>query len=373
MLKITDVSTVVLKAPLGERKVRMSFGHMDERSTLLVLVKTDSGLVGVGESWINFPSWGAEERVATIHHGLRPLLIGEDALNISGIWNRLWRNLNRLGLQWGALGPIYQATSGVDIALWDLVGKMLNVPLYKLLGGADSVHVPAYASGINPDNAEHDAVKAVEQGFSRIKLKVGFGRDVDMRNVAAIRRAVGDGVKIAVDANQAWSRSEARKMAGLLAEFDVEWLEEPIPCDDREGLKDLRRESSVPLAAGENTYGVKNFVQLLTDGAVDIIQPDVTKVGGLTEARTILHLARTYGVPFCPHFFGSAVGLAASAHLFASSPGGIAVEVDVNPNPLRERLLEEPLRIVDGELYLPDGPGLGVTLRAQTVDKYRVH
>ena len=369
-MKITDVRCVILRAPLVT-PIRMAHGTLHARTMALVEIETDEGVIGIGESWTNFPPWAAEERRLTVEQGVRPLLLGQDALDRAGCWQRLVDALLPLGRQSGAIGPIMQAVSGVDIALWDLAGKFHGRPVAELLGARGGARLPCYASGVGPAHAAAQARRAIEAGFRAVKLKVGFDPETDLRNVAEVRKAIGPETALLVDANQAWDVDQAVTMARFLAEYEVRWLEEPVPSTEPEQLAQVARQSPVPVAAGENIYGHQDFRRFFEAGAIRIAQPDITKTGGLSEGRLIGELASAWQVPVAPHFYGGAVGAAATLHLFAALPRGLWVEWDVNANPLRDDLVTDGWDVRDGSVRLPAGPGLGVELDPAALARYR--
>jgi L-alanine-DL-glutamate epimerase-like enolase superfamily enzyme len=346
----------------------MAVGQLQARQTVLVLIDTDAGLTGIGESWVNYPSWGPAERLATITHGLRPLLIGEEVDDPVRLWRKCVGALHHLALQWGAIGPIYQAISGADLALWDLAGKIAGAPVWQLLGAAQQASVPAYASGLGPANVEQQAADAMAAGFGAVKLKVGFGREVDERNLLAVRAAVAEAT-LFTDANQGWTPDTAAAMRPALAAARAAWIEEPFPADDDPAWQSAQESLGLPRAGGENLYGRRQFERWFDQGLLDVVQPDLCKCGGISASREILALAAERGLQLAPHFFGSAVGLAATIHLFTALPTRyrVLVEYDINPNPLREELLTEPLWTGNGMLRVPEGAGLGVTLDQGTL------
>ena len=365
--RITDVRPIPLRAPL-ERPVRMALGEMHWRNGVLVEIDTTAGLTGLGESWVNFPAWAPAERLATITEGLRPLLLDEPVDDPRRLHRKLVGTLHRLALQWGAVGPIYQAISGVDIALWDLAGQLAGAPIWQLLGAPRQDSVPAYASGLGPDDPEDQAARAVAAGFGAVKLKVGFGRARDERNLAAVRAAIGS-TPLFTDANQGWGLDDLRQMAPMLASAGARWIEEPLSVDDPD-WDDVGEAVDLPVAGGENLYSQGDFARW-SGGRLQVLQPDVCKCGGITAAHAILSAAPP-NLLLAPHYFGGAIGLAATIHLFAALPEHrrALVEYDVNPNPLRETLLEEPL-LAAGRLRVPDRPGLGVTVNQKVLDRLR--
>lgn len=370
-MKITAVQPVVLRVPISS-PVRTSFGTMTERYAILVRIDTDAGISGWGESWGNFPAWSPRERVYTIREGLAPLLLGENPCQVVWLHEKLQDGMATLARQWGAPGPVSQAISAVDIALWDILGKELGQPIYKLWGGATDVNVPVYASGLGPDDPAGLVEPLLENGVSALKLKVGFGMKTDRENLVRMRERIGDGAILLTDANQAWDLSTALQMASTLAKFGVYWLEEPLPADRFAEMAQLREQVPFRIAAGENVYGRTGFRSLLDAGAVDVIQPDICKTGGLTEARAIVAMAAAWNIPYAPHYLGSAVGLVASLHLFAATPAGWMMELDANPNPLREELGGEAVQVHAGCLAVPEAPGIGLVPDSAVLEQYRV-
>ena len=351
-----------------------SIGRRRFRLLCLVELTAASGQVGVGESWVNFPSWVAAERHATITEGIAPLLVGRDAADVIGTQQRLWADLAPIGRQGGIAGAVSQALSGVDLALWDLLGKDRGLPVYRMLGGGRQ-RVPVYASGLGPQLDENRVHTLMARGIGAFKIKVGFGHAEDYTQVARLRQLVGDGGRIMVDANQGWQTpNEALLAIRKLAPLGLEWVEEPLPADDWEGMAYVTSRSPVPISAGENLYGRAAFARWAHRRAFNIAQPDLTKVGGFTEAWAITQMMPAYGLAWAPHFLGGAVGLAATCHLFALVPGGIAVELDSNPNALRDGIaaLPFPAAVEDGHIVLPDTPGWGLTLREDLLTVHEV-
>lgn len=369
--RIVEVQPIPLRVPL-ERPVRMALGEMRWRNGVLVEITTEAGVRGIGESWVNFPAWAPVERVATIADGLRPLLIGERVDNPLRLHRKLVGILHLLALQWGAPGPIYQAISGVDVALWDIAGQLAGVPVWQLLGAPQQSTVSAYASGLGPERVGEMAATAAQDGFRAVKLKVGFGPERDRANLRDARAAIG-GRTLFADANQGWTLDAAKQAAPGLAEAGADWIEEPLPIDDA-GWADLGGVFHMAVAGGENLYGARDFADWVQSGRLQVLQPDVGKCGGITAADAILRATETSSARLAPHYFGGAVGLAATIHLFASLPPErrVLVEYDVNPNPLREELLVEPLYAGNGELRVPDRPGLGIRLDQKALDRFRV-
>lgn len=369
-IRITEVEPVVLRAEIPE-PVQTSFGTMEHRWSVLVRIGTDAGIEGWGESWCNFPSWAPFERVHTVR-GLAPLVLGRDPRDVVFLHDRLRHATRVLELQWGAPGPVSQAIAAIDIALWDVLGKITGQSITRLLGGREGMAIPVYGSGLGPGDPAPLVERLQAAGVAAFKWKVGFGAERDARGLTRLRNLIGDDAVLWVDANQAWSFAAARDALPMLEDHGVDLLEEPLRAGDYAGLARLRDAGGILLAAGENALSRADFGQLLELGGIDVVQPDVAKCGGLTDARFACQLAAAHGRAFAPHYLSGAVGLIASLHLFASTPGGMMMELDANPNPLREDLGGDLVRPVDGRFRAPSGAGLGFTPSPEAIERYRV-
>ena len=317
---------------------------------ILVRVGTDAGLVGWGEAF----ALGAPTAVCTVvHEVLRPLLLGQPAAEIEAIMDRL----HRATLVFGRRGLGMFAISGVELALWDLAGQARGLPVYALLGGLVQPRIPAYASLARferPADVGRATADAVAAGFHGVKL-----HQTDVASVAAARAAAGPGVALMLDVNCPWTPEQAIEMGRALAPFDLAWLEEPVwPPEDYLGLARVAAALATPVAAGENEATAVGFRAMLAAGAVDIVQPSPTKVGGLGEAKAIAALAAAARVTVVPHSFYFGPGLAAALHLAAATPGVPWVEWPMGE--LAMPLLEEPIQPVTGYLAPSAAPGLGV-------------
>lgn len=366
MSEIVDARLRVLRAP-ASGGIAMSFAPLTHRAVVLVEVCTADGRTGHGESWINYPPWAAHERVATLRDGVFPLLRGKDARRITAIHADLCTRLEPLGRQWGAPGPIMQAISAVDVALWDLAGQATGQAVSWLLGGRVRERIAVYASSLGPQGVREQAAECRAAGHTAAKVKLGFGRDTDAVNLAAARDELGADVALYADANQAWSVPEAIAMAPVLREHDVAWLEEPVRGNALRDLEELHRATGLPLATGENTYRAHGFREFAASPAVAVLQPDVAKTGGITECLAICALAAAHGKTVLPHLYGGAVAFAATLQLAALSEVVAEVEYDVRDNPLRDPLLCDPPVPTGSELTLPDAPGIGVQLDAEAI------
>ncbi|MBC7332832.1 MAG: mandelate racemase/muconate lactonizing enzyme family protein, partial [Synergistetes bacterium] len=244
-MRITEVRFIPLKCKLP-KPVQFSLGILTHRNFALVKLETDAGVCGWGEAFVNFPSWAIYERRATIENGLEPLLVGESPLDPEGLTSKLLSKLYRLGLQWGARGCIYQALSAVNIALWDIKGKVEGKPLYELIGGKRE-KVPLYAIGMDMANLEDSLPFCLEAGFKALKIRLGFDRETDVLLVRKARAIVGKNVRVYVDVNQGWEKEEACEMALRVEEAGADWIEEPTLCEDLETMARIAQKLTVPL------------------------------------------------------------------------------------------------------------------------------
>jgi L-alanine-DL-glutamate epimerase-like enolase superfamily enzyme len=289
-----------------------------------------------------------------------PILLEQIWDSPQAAFNTLSSRLHILGIQCGEPGTIAQVIAGADIALWDLFAKKSGKALWKLLDGSPTIST--YASGLSPTHPEKLAKQKWDEGYRAFKLKVGFGADRDFKNLETLRNTFGDDIKIMVDANQAWSPENAAQNIQHLSSFNPFWVEEPLPadCAIQEWNKLAKTVSPIQLAAGENMRGHHQFHEAIESGAFAVIQPDLGKWGGFSGCIPIGRYSNLQNRLFCPHWLGGGIGLMASMHLKAVVGGPGFVEVDSNPNPLRE-LLARPLpKIVNGAVSLSDQPGLGI-------------
>jgi D-galactarolactone cycloisomerase len=366
-MKITDVKTIRLRATIPvEGQVYSRSGVRNSRSTTLVQIDTDEGVSGLGSC-----SGNGELIEVIVARVLKPLLIGMDPLEIDEIWDKAYVRGGHK--EFGTRGVGVVALSGIDVALWDILGKVRGVPLYQLLGGRCRDKVPVYATALYPEEPSKVARRArgfAEKGFHGVKIKVGFDLEQDIRIVRAVRAELGKDFIVMTDANQGYTVDVALKAAKAFADCGVFWLEEPLFVEDIAGHAELRERGKVPIAVGENLnmcYAFENFV---LRGAVDYLQPDVARAGGITEIKKIAAMAAEHGVPISFHTWGDGVALAASVHLSAALKNSIVMELDYTYNPLREELLCEPLAVQNGCLVPLDKPGLGVELNLDALHRF---
>jgi L-alanine-DL-glutamate epimerase-like enolase superfamily enzyme len=387
-MKIMSVSATWLHVPIAPDKQHVSdFGRAVSFDTALVSVETDSGLVGYGEAKGVLPSSGSCAALCTaINEEVAPLVVGQDPRDISRLWDVMYNGGRaQLAIARGRVMPILgrrglmmQALSGIDIALWDLLGKSLDAPVWQLLGGRRHERMPAYASG---GWAPADRIVAELQGFidrggfKAVKMRVGAGDgDVatSVRRVKAAREGLGDGVDILCDAHGTWSVVEAKRFCREVADCGIGWLEEPVSGDDKRGMAEVRASTDVPIAAGESEFNRFDFRDLVDLRAVDILQPDLAIAGGITEAMRIEALASAYQLRLAPHLWGGALMFASGLHVAAAASTGFIIEYSLGANPMLHELSVEKFPVVDGLIEIPDRPGLGVTVNEEFVARYRV-
>lgn len=370
--RLVSIEVRVYRQPI-DTPVVTSFGTMVDRPAVWVRVQDRSGAVGFGEVWCNFPAVGAEYRARLIHHVLAPMLMGQDSTDPAVLFQYLNDRTAVLAIQCGEPGPFAQAIAGIDIALWDLASRRAGQPLWKFLGGL-SPRLAVYASGINPDQPEATVQRKWDEGHRRFKLKVGFGAERDLQNLRSVRALIGADIALCVDANQAWSLDDALAMAEAMAPFGLRWLEEPLRADRPWAeWQTLAQATDIPLAAGENLIGHQAFDQALTHGALAVVQPDVAKWGGISGCLPVARAVLAQGNRYCPHYLGGGIGLLASAHLLAAVGDGTGwLEIDSNPNPLRDDWCGPLGRVTEGQVTLDSVPGLGVLPDWEKLEPIRV-
>jgi L-alanine-DL-glutamate epimerase-like enolase superfamily enzyme len=386
-MKISDIRTIPISCPV-DPPYASAAGVQARRGALLVEVETDDGIVGIGESG---PGGGVTR--AMIEQHLKPMLVGQDPLLIEGLWQKMFARTR----QFGRRGVVMHAISGIDMALWDIAGKVAKMPVYRLLGACRD-RVEAYASGGFYQEGKSAADLAAEaegyraRGFKGMKMKVGRNpttgthlRELlgnaefcevdpseDIARVAAVRQALGPRAKLMVDANCAWSPAMAIAMGRAMEPYNLFWIEEPVATDDIDGSAAVADALATAIAGYETEVGLYGFRELIDRNAVDIVQLDLAWAGGFSEGRRIAAYAHARHKMVAPHAFAGAVLLMASLHFAASIPNGLDLEWDQNPNAIREELLKEPLRLEpDGTVRLPERPGLGIELDRAAVERYR--
>jgi L-alanine-DL-glutamate epimerase-like enolase superfamily enzyme len=374
-MKIRDVNAVWLHCPLPAKKQHTSdFGHMTAFDGVIVTIRTDDGLVGYGEAKAGVGSAGnGAALVAIIENELKPLLVGEDARNISRLWNRMMNGSRaELAERFGRPMPILgrrgihvAAISGVDLALWDIVGKARGCSVLELVGGACRDGVKAYGSGGWGDASKIGAeLKSyVAQGFKAVKMRFGAmdGRvATSLARVRAAREAIGSEIDLMVDAHGTMSVAQAKRFCKGAAELDLRFVEEPVMSDDRAGLAAVRAASTVPIAAGESEFTRFDFAELIDGSAIDVLQPDLAITGGFSEGLKIAALCEAHRLELAPHCWGSVISFRAGLTLAFASSAGVYMEVPMGGDPLLREMASIDLKMKNGLLEPPAGPGWGV-------------
>ena len=379
-MKITTIQTYVVRTTLGDQAFGWSQRVGNSRQTAICVVTTDEGFHGVGEAFY----FGGPATIAAqiIEEALGPLILEQDPLDNAVLWDRLY-NWTR---DQGQKGVTISALSAIDIALWDIKGKALNLPVYKLLGGAYRTRAKAYATGLYEpqsvtsvvDALTEEAVGYRDQGFQGMKLKIGYDPETDLDYIQAVRNAIGDEIALMVDANHAYNANEAIRLARAMEPYGIARFHEPVPPEDLEGYQEVKANTDILIAGGECEYTRFGFRRLINQRAVDVLQPDLCATGGFTEMARIVALASAAHIPVVTHVWGTNIGLAASLQAFAALPhfperrfpAEPWFEYDRSTNPLREGVTIESFDLHDGYLEIPDRPGIGVTLDMDFVQRY---
>jgi len=370
-LKITTIEYILCRSELA-KPIPLSCGFLTHRNFGLIRIETSGGLEGWGETSINFPPWVYLERAATIRDGLAAMLLGEDAHDVLRLRDKMVDATRAFTRMWSQ-GALAQAISGIEMALWDLLGKKLKLPVATLLGGIRRETFNCYATGLRTNDPAEGAREAVAAGYRAIKMRVGFDETRDIAAAQAIRAAVGEDIALLVDANQAFDLPRARRMLAALAELKPYWVEEPLLSDDFAATKRLRREfPHVPLAWGENSFCLDEVNHVARYGLADYIMPDPCRFGGMAAATEAARVAARYGIPVSAHHYGSDLGFAAMLHFMAAVPYCDLVLRDIAPVALRDDIIIEDLRPVGGQVHLPKAAGFGVTPNFDTIARTRV-
>ena len=387
-MKITKITSHILGYDLPET-LGYSQQYYKKRTSHIVEVKTDEGVTGWGECFgpgnIAFANKGIVEKV------IQPIVLGMQALDRDVIWHKVY-NLMR---DHGQKGMPLQALSGVDIALWDLAGKAANLPLYKMIGGAhrDKVEVYGYGMMLRPENTnslisrfKEESAEIKEMGFKALKMKVGVGPKDDIKLIEAVRGGIGDNFRFMVDANHGYTTHDALYVGRAMEEFSPYWFEEPVAPEDLDGYRELRAFLKVNISGGEAEFNRWGWRKLLESRGLDIAQPEVCALGGISEYLRVLALCHSHFTPVVNHVWGSAIAVAVNLHLLAAMPplpGGLfpwepMLEFDTTHNRFIDDLLtvsldiKKQVKINNGTVSLPSGPGLGVTPKRDFLDKFRI-
>jgi L-alanine-DL-glutamate epimerase-like enolase superfamily enzyme len=361
-MKITAIETYLVSSPL-DVVWQTGIGTGTRRDELLVVVRTDEGVHGVGSSYHAHAPLAVK---AIIDEKLAPMALGEDALDIQGVWEKLYYGSVYLG------SSAVCAVSGIDIALWDILGKVSGQPIARLLGGGGVDKVVAYIGcmvlGHKPLEDLLAEVKSyLDQGYKAIKVRGGAGVERDVEVVKAARKLAGPNVDIMIDMNAAYSWAEAVRVARGLGEAGCFWMEDPFDftvANHHDDVGRLTRLALVPIASGGNVYSRYDVRNLFERGGVDYITPDAVKCGGISEAVKVAHFASAHNTVVAPHTLNG-LGQVANVHFAAAIPAHVRGHVEWDPsphNPLRDALLTNPIKVVDGFLKVPTGPGLGTDI-----------
>ena len=374
-MKIELIESYVVEQEL---ETPFYFSQFEFRSRQICMVKVvaEDGSYGWGEGY------GPATVVKAGVEFLSPLVDGEDPLQVEAVWHKM----HLRALDYARRGVLVAAISAIDIALWDLRGKLLGQPVSALLGGRRREKVKVYATGMYFVHTDDLIGKLVEeaqlyasQGFRALKMKVGLGVATDVKHVRAVRAAIGADMQLMVDANHAYSLSEALSFARQIEELDISFFEEPVSPEDYEGYRELRQRTPIPIAGGECEYLLAGFRHLLSNRCVDIAQPDICGAGGLTETKRIAALATAFQTNVLPHSWGTGIAFAAGLHLVSTLdvvPGRLRMpeamlEMDRSESALRENLTHPKFAIEDGRVAVPTAPGLGVDVDPDYLARYK--
>jgi D-galactarolactone cycloisomerase len=373
-VKIASVDCYVVEQQLDQPFTFSQWAYA-KRTICLVKVTAEDGTYGWGEGY------GPAQVVRAGIDFLKSLIIGRNPLETSAIWQTMYLRT----LDYARSGTLMASISAIDVALWDLKGKLMGQPVHVLLGGKRRDQIRVYATGMyfteGGDLAAKLAKEAAgyaEQGFRAMKMKVGHSLAQDVKNVRAVRTAIGPEIKLMIDSNHAYNRREALSLCRSVESLDISWFEEPLSPEDYAGYAELRRQTSIPIAGGECEYLVHGFKRLLEGQCVDIAQPDACSAGGLTEMQRIIALVRAHNVDLTPHCWGSGIGFAVGLHLTStldSMPGRMLnseplLEMDRTENPLRDRLTQPRFEVKEGAVAVPNSPGLGIEVDLELLQKF---
>lgn len=371
-MKITEVEAIYVRLPQVQEQCDSG------QDALIVRIHTDEGVTGIGE--VDSAPLAVRGMILgpyshTTSAGLRSLLIGEDPLQTEYLWDKMYR----ANIYAGRFGIGIHAMSGIDLALWDIKGKRFGVPIWKLLGGGFNKKIRCYASvlfGNTPRETGEIARRLSDQGFTAAKFGWGpMGKDLetDVALVASARKGVGNNIDLMVDAGLAWDAKTAIQRAEAFSEHDIYWLEEPLAPDDYEGYRKLTQATKLRIAAGEEESGRKTFRRLIEEGGIDVVQVDLTRCGGFTEAMKIAAMAADHGLPVANHGFTTYINVSAALHWLNSVPNALIAEFVTQENTdLREFLTRQKLRARAGFLEVPQEPGLGVDLDEEAIARFAV-
>ena len=363
-MRIQTIETYLIGIPFPQNQTfQISRAFLPQIEMVVVILTTDEGLKGLG--YTATIGVGGRAILALLNDPhLQTCVIGRDPFEYERIWYDLYWQTMFVGRQ----GISRMATAAIDIALWDLMSRAAGQPLFRYLGGFRDT-VDAYASGgylqLSEKQLLEEMTSFANEGFKAVKMRVGLTDSRrDLHRVRQVRQALGEDIRIMVDANQGWDASAAIQMGRRLQEYDVFWLEEPVPAGDFEAHALIAEALDLNLATGETLYSKEDFRRFFYSRAVDIIQPDVSRVGGITEWRKIAAMAEAWNIPIAPHFV-----LDIHCHLAAAASNVLYVE---HIFPWMRSVFVDPLSIHNGQIHLSNGPGLGLALRPDSMERYRI-
>ncbi|QIA65636.1 mandelate racemase/muconate lactonizing enzyme family protein [Vibrio astriarenae] len=381
-MKIVNIIPHAISVPL-ETPFYFSQGWVKARSSLIVEVVTEDGVIGWGESLCH----GLQSPLIAasfIEHVFKPMLIGRDVFDVEVLWEEMYNRTR----PYGQAGAAVNAISGVDIALWDAIGRAVKQPIHKLIGGAFRTEVTPYATGFYrieganyPQDLITEAQGYVANGLKALKLKIGFGVDSDIELIHQVREAVGSDIKIMADANAAYNLGAARTIIKETESCNPYFLEELLAPEDIVGYKQIKNLSKTNIAAGEQIFGKHGYRPWLEQSALDIIQPDLCSSGGITECKKIAAMAQATNTTLIPHVWGSGIGIAASLQFLASIPATPLslnpiepmLEFDQSSHPFRTDLIFDGIHYANGKVAISDKPGIGVEVNTEVIDRFRIN
>ncbi|MBL8584362.1 MAG: mandelate racemase/muconate lactonizing enzyme family protein [Rhizobiaceae bacterium] len=385
-MRIKDVKAWWVRIPIeASRQHRSDFGQVRTFDAAILRIETDDGLVGWGEG--KNAAGSAGDYGALVHmlnHEVGPQLIGRDPADISVIWEMLYNGVRHEQAaasghampQIARRGMSVAAISAVDIALWDILGKSLGQPVWRLLGGRKLDRMPAYASGgWAPADKIGDQLKSyiASGGFQSVKMRVGSmdgAPHISAARVRAARQALGPEVEIMVDAHGTYTVADAKRFVQLVSDLDLTWFEEPVIADDKAGMAEVRASGPVPIATGESEATRYAFRDLALLKSADIFQPDPAFCGGISEAMKIGTIASAFNLRFAPHLWAGAPCFFAGLHVCAASPASFIIEYSLGANPMIHDLIEDEIVVKDGMIAFPEKPGLGFTVSQKFLEAH---
>lgn len=378
-MKIIGVTSYILRKKIDKPFTSARGWWYTNKSAMLVKITTDDGIEGWGEAY-----GPAEITKSVVDTLLTPTIMGSNPFDTDILWEKMYQRV----IDYDPQGFGVAAISAIDIALWDILGKALNRPVYELLGGAHRKKFQAYATGLYFNSEDGDLITPAveealtykEKGFKGIKMKIALLPKEELKRVEKVRESLGDDIELMVDANHGYNFSNALLLGKEFEKMGLTWFEEPVSPHDLNSYIDLRSKLTIPLAGGENAFTRYAFKEIIERRAMDIIQPDICCAGGITETMKIAQIAEVFGISVIPHVWGSAVGLNAALHVMAAlppsphtwKPAPMWMEYEQTENPFRDHLVNETIQHKNGFVNIPEGPGLGFTINEEIVSRYRI-